>query len=129
MSNLEQYDMPNSHDFEVWGRHIKEGRFELVKVVDTHHRETYLIGDCSFTESVRGFDNHQLTCYSINITEDAFLSVRSRQEHIPVPSMFQMEFPFVEGDDFHIRNSFRVLLMQYENTDDGIDGLVNINDL
>ncbi len=121
---MDKYELPNADDFEVFGHYVETGRFDVHKVVDTHHRQCWLFRGSSIIDSVSGFETHYAEPYVLKIMDDEWLtvSVRGRDNNYQLPSMLQSQLPFVDCDNFFARNIMQTIRVCCEN---GASGMVN----
>lgn len=117
---MEQYTLPNASDFEVWGHHVQGGRFDIYKIVDTDRAACYLFNGSSATDFANKCENHYLDDISLTITDDEFLAAKTRLRY-RLPPTLRSPHPFVDCDNFYVRNVLATLLIAAKNDDDGMD--------
>lgn len=120
---MDQYIMPTANDFEVFGHDVEGGRFDVYKIVDIDRRVCYLFNGASMLDYVGRFDNHFIQDVSLTIKDDAFLTAKSKLQY-KLPSILTTPHPFVDGDNFYVRNVLATILIASQNEDDGLDNLL-----
>lgn len=117
---MDMYTLPNANDFEVLGQHVEGGRFDIFKIVDIDRKECFLFNGASLTDYANRCDNHFLDSLSLTIKDDAFLKVTNKLKY-QLPQMLVNPHPFVECDNFYVRNVLTTMLIAFKNSQDGMD--------
>lgn len=116
---MDQYELPNANDFEVFGHSVEGGRFDIYKIVDIDRKACYLFKGSSTTDFASRCSNHYLQDISLTITDDEFLTAKARMCYT-LPPTLSTPHPFVDGDNFYVRNILATLLMAVKNDADGL---------
>ena len=117
---MDQYTLPNADDFEVFGHYVEGGRFDIYKIVDIDRKECFLFNGASLTDYANRCDNHFLDATSLTIKDDAFLKVSNKMKY-QLPPLLSTPHPFVECDNFYVRNVLMTILVAFKNAKDGIE--------
>lgn len=120
---MDQYELPNAKDFEVFGHNVEGGRFDIFKIVDIDRKACYLFKGSSTTDYANRCDNHYLQDIALTITDDEFLTAKTRMRYA-LPPTLSTPHPFVDCDNFYVRNILATLLVAVKNDEDGLDNLL-----
>lgn len=120
---MDQYTLPNADDFEVFGHNVEGGRFDIYKIVDIDRKACYLFNGSSTTDFANRCDNHYLQEVSLTITDDEFLNTKAKLNYALPPTLAHPH-PFVDCDNFYVRNILATLMVAVKNDEDGLDNLL-----